>query len=289
MHLLASLLLQSAACALEPVTLWPIHQEKILSPCEHVGFSFAETPQDQRDMRAAGAEFDGANFLVPLVNLSQEAVGVELRLDPTLLPAQPHQYDWFDALTGERLAAGDKPADVSLAGKGYRVLSCRRSIQEGQASELCQSMASRIAELKANGFETSYRQTCLDRARNAASGGRPEKVPAHENRFTDSPLVEVRRCDLTPAGDLQVEVRAQWPDGKPFADAVGVLKAVPLPNVFASLKEVALGQYAGTIPAADLVAYDYAERKYGPYAGPLQAIISLRRGRALAQVGQAVQ
>lgn len=233
--------------------------------------------------------FDGVNFLLPLVNVCQEKAVVEATLDPALLPARPAAYTWYDALTGSRLGPGDSPVTVSLAPTDYRVLSFRKATTKQAAAESTARMARRLNEWEAAGYETDYHRTCLRRARACLASGRYAKVAGYAARFARSPRVKVTGCALTDDGALQVVLQAEWPGGKPFTDAVGVVRALPLPKVYAPLTETAPGRYTATLSAADLVAYDYEKRVYRPYPGPLQVIGNLWHGRSLAQFARWVR
>lgn len=233
--------------------------------------------------------FDGANFLLPLVNLAGEEAGVRLGLDPGLLTADPADYAVFDALSGRKLAPG-VGAEVTLPPTGYRVLWVRQSPDAARVAAGIERLARRLpAGPVDGGKEGSFHQTCLARARQALDRGRPEKALGYLNRAGAHPVVAAQRCTLTDAGDLAVRLTAGWPDGTPFTEAVGVLRAVPLPDVLADLREVRPGSYEGRIPAEALVAYDYAARRYVTYEGPLQAVGNLWRGRSLAQLTQWVR
>ncbi len=233
--------------------------------------------------------FDGANFLVPLVNLAGEEASVRLVLDPGLLTAGAEQYGVFDALSGRKLARG-VGAEVTVPPTGYHVVWVRQSPEPATVSAGFERLARRLATGPAGGGgEGSYHQTCLARARQALDRARPEKALGYLSRAAAHPIVASQRCALTEKGDLDVRLTARWPDGTPFTGAVGVLRAVPLPDVMADLREARPGEYEGRIPAEALVAYDYAARRYVTYEGPLQALGNLWRGRSLAQLAQPVR
>jgi hypothetical protein len=99
-------------------------------------------------------------------------------------------------------------------------------------------------------------------------------------------LVKAIESSYVQGKSYQVAVEARDSEGKPFTGASGVLHLVPLPEVDFKLRETAPGRYEGTVPAKSLTAYDYHQRRYRAYEGPLQVIINLYKGRALAEYSE---
>ncbi len=227
--------------------------------------------------------FDGVNALVPLVNLAQAPVELTARLDARILPEPPTSYAVFDALNGKRLSDGVS-ARVTVPAKDYRVLSIRHAGQLAPIRARHEAAAHRLDALAEQGYDVDYHRSCLQRSAAALERDRPAKALGHLNRLAAQPLVKAMTLAIDGEGGVTADLVCRRPDGKPFTGAGGVIRVVPLPKVAATFREVEPGRYRATIPAEALVAYDYAGRRYTPYAGPLQAIANLWCGRTLAQI-----
>jgi len=233
---------------------------------------------------------DGANFLVPMVNLAGEEARLKVAIDDALLVGRPEQYSVFDALLGRKLARGTG-AEVTVPAKHYRVLWVRRATGERAARLALKQTRARLAEVFARQALSSasdpwrepYHSALLRRAEGAIERGRPEKALAYVRRLEAAPVAEALRCRLSEAGDVEVQIKATDLQGRPFSGAVGVLRLVPLPNLVVPMQETSPGRYAARVPASQIVAYDYSAREYRPYRGPLQVICNLWQGRRLGQ------
>jgi len=233
-----------------------------------------------RNVVEAFTLFDGLNFFVPLINVSQEDSPIELDIDERLCPNPKSSYSWRDALSGSNLGTGDEPLKLTVPAKGYRLLSFQWE-EEGQLKNALKDASRRLKQWKKQGVDTSYQACCLKRAKDAR---RKSKAWAHLQRLHCTPSVTVHCFEMNSKGDIELELSAEWPDGKPFRDGVGVLRVVPVPNVRALLHETSPGRYQGKIPLEKLVTYDISNRAYLPYEGGLQGIVNIWKGRSLAQV-----
>jgi len=225
---------------------------------------------------------DGANYLVPLLNLAREDAAVGFALDPALVP-NTSDYTLMDALTGRKLAAGPT-ADVTVPARGYRILWVQSNVSPENRWGPRESW-SNGSGLTAKGVRLSdFRSFCAARATDALDRGRPEKALAYLNKREATPTVRVQKCEQDTLGNIEIVVTCTLPaHAEPFEGAVGVARVVPLPDVAAPFVETEPGVYRTTIPATDIVAYNYELREYVPYRGPLQVIGNLWRKRTLAQ------
>ncbi len=228
--------------------------------------------------------FDGADFLVPLLNISDGEACVRARIDPAVVPAVPGGgHAWFDALDGARLDATASGVSVRIPPHGYRVVEFRARPAGGAVRHRLQRDAEQVAVLTRAGIVADYATFCLDGARRALARGFCGKALGRLNRLESSLFLRPVRCGFDSAGNFSVAVEAVDIHGHPVRGATGTARILPLPNVWLTLREGAAGRYQGRFSAAVFQRYDYRAKRYAAYAGPLQLFLTLRKGRRFGQ------
>jgi len=226
---------------------------------------------------------DGLNALVILTNISSGRLQVHLDVAPDLLPADVGSVRLADLATGTDLGVARRDsvaASVALPPHRSAVVFLGAETDADDVQERIAHLEEALARLPAEATRAHRRH--LERARDALAAGRYAKALASVRRAEDRipARIEARVRDEK---FLEIRVEA-FPPASEEAPRELAAEFVPLPGVKARLPLAGtqgdVCTYAATLPLANLgFRYDYDLKKYVPYFGALEVLVTGAFGR----------
>lgn len=241
---------------------------------------------------------DGLDFIVILNNISATDLRVSVALEPQLAPDPQAQYWAYEVLSGGQLGSAPlsklAPTVVVPAHRGGAVCF-ERVTTSAEAHRAREALRQAVQRWRTRGALTPPIEADMARADEYLADGRPSRCLAAALRGLGQVGMRVRPGSLAAKahGAIKLAVTVFDADGRPAPEADVEATFVPLFGHAESLESVGKGRFRLDVPVAELPwRYDYAERVYRPYHGPVEVVLSARAGgrsgqtRLLGRIGE---